>query len=68
LRWLATDAPAEQIFSAARKAGGHATLFRGGNSEPILCLDPGVLALHKKLKAALDPQGIFGPQRLHPDL
>jgi FAD/FMN-containing dehydrogenase len=30
-------------------------------------LDAGVLALHRKLKAALDPQGIFGPHRLHPD-
>jgi glycolate oxidase FAD binding subunit len=67
LRWLATDAPAEQVFSAARKAGGHATLFRGGNGEPIMRFEPGALALHKKLKAALDPQGIFGPQRLHPE-
>jgi hypothetical protein len=22
--------------------------------------------LHRKLKSALDPQGIFGPRRLHP--
>jgi FAD/FMN-containing dehydrogenase len=30
-------------------------------------LDPAVLGLHKRLKAALDPDGIFGPHRLHPD-
>jgi FAD/FMN-containing dehydrogenase len=26
-----------------------------------------VLELHKRLKAALDPDGIFGPHRLHPE-
>jgi glycolate oxidase FAD binding subunit len=67
LRWLATDAPAEQVFEAARRAGGHATLFRGGDGAPIMRLDPGVLALHRKLKAALDSHGIFGPTRLGPD-
>jgi glycolate oxidase FAD binding subunit len=67
LRWIATDAPAEQVFEAARKAGGHATLFRGAKGEPILRLEPAVLALHRKLKAALDPHGIFGPQRLAPE-
>jgi len=67
LRWLATDAPAEQVFEAARRAGGHATLFRGARDEPIMRLEPGVLALHRKLKAALDPQGIFGPRRLAPE-
>jgi glycolate oxidase FAD binding subunit len=68
LRWLATDAPAEQVRAAARAGGGHATLFRGGNPDsPVMQLDPGVLALHRKLKASLDPQGIFGPKRLHPD-
>jgi glycolate oxidase FAD binding subunit len=67
LRWVASDAPAEQIFDAARRAGGHATLFRGGKGEPIMRLAPGVLALHRKLKAALDPHGIFGPQRLGPE-
>jgi FAD/FMN-containing dehydrogenase len=30
-------------------------------------LDPAVLALHRKLKAALDPHGIFGPGRLAPE-
>jgi glycolate oxidase FAD binding subunit len=67
LRWLATDAPAEEVFEAARRAGGHAILFRGARDEPIMRLDPGVLALHRKLKAALDPQRIFGPRRLAPE-
>ena len=66
LRWLASDAPAEHIFDAARSAGGHATRFRGSvPGAPIMRLDPGVLALQRKLKAALDPHAIFGPHRLH---
>ena len=68
LRWLVTDASAEVLFAAARKAGGHATRFRGGAPRtPLVQLEPGMLALQRKLKAALDPQGIFGPHRLHPD-
>lgn len=67
LRWLATDAPALEVFEAARKAGGHATRFRAGNGTPVMRLDPAVLEVHKRLKAALDPLGIFGPQRLHAD-
>jgi glycolate oxidase FAD binding subunit len=68
LRWLATDAASEQVHAAAHAAGGHATRFRGhGSAAPLMQLDPGVLALHRKLKAALDPQGIFGPRRLHPE-
>jgi glycolate oxidase FAD binding subunit len=68
LRWVASDAPAEQVLEAARRAGGHATLFRGARNEPIMRLDLGVLALHRRLKAALDPHEIFGPQRLAPEL
>jgi glycolate oxidase FAD binding subunit len=67
LRWVATDTPAQQVFEAARKAGGHATRFRASNGTPVMRLDPAVLELHKRLKAALDPDGIFGPHRLHPD-
>ena len=67
LRWLATDAPADEIFAAARSAGGHATRFRGVGGVPIMRLDAGTIALHKRIKAALDPAGIFGPHRLHPD-
>ena len=67
LRWVATDAPAQQMFDAARRAGGHATRFRGRSGTPVMHLDPALLSLHKRLKLALDPHGIFGTQRLHPD-
>ena len=67
LRWVATDAPAQQVFEAARRAGGHATRFRGNQGTPVMHFDPPLLAVHKRLKMALDPLGIFGPQRLHPE-
>ena len=68
LRWLAEDIDEQEVREAAKRAGGHATLFRGGDhSNGIFQLDSGVLALHRRVKAALDPQGIFGPGRLHPD-
>jgi glycolate oxidase FAD binding subunit len=68
LRWLAGECDGPQVLEAARRAGGHATLFRGGDrSAGIFQLDTGVLAIHKRLKAALDPLGIFGPGRLHPE-
>lgn len=67
LRWVTTDAPAQQIFDIARKAGGHATRFRAPNGTPLMVLDPTVLEVHRRLKAALDPNGLFGPHRLHPE-
>jgi len=67
LRWVATEAPADEVHQAARKAGGHATLFRGGEGSPIMRLEENVLALNRRIKAALDPDGIFGPHRLHPE-
>jgi glycolate oxidase FAD binding subunit len=68
LRWIAGALEPEQARAAARRAGGHATLFRGGQrGAGVFVLEPGVLEIHKRLKAALDLHGIFGPRRLHPD-
>ncbi len=66
LRWLVTTATAADVHAAAKRAGGYATRFRGGAPRtPLMQLDAGVLALNRKLKQALDPQGLFGPHRLH---
>src|SRR5690349_117452 len=65
LRWIATDASAEQVHAAARRAGGHATLFRGARDEPIMQLQPNVLTMNRRIKRALDPNATFGPHRLH---
>ena len=65
-RWLKSDASAEQIRAAAERAGGHATLFRGGDKAAGVFhpLAPAVLQVHRNLKAAFDPRGIFNPGRL----
>jgi glycolate oxidase FAD binding subunit len=65
LRWIATDDPAEEVHAAAAKAGGHATRFRGPSGQPLMQLSPGVMTINRRVKQALDPQGVFGPHRLH---
>ncbi len=68
LRWIAADLDPSRAFDLAHKAGGHATLFRGGNNRHgIQQFSSGLLAVHKKLKRAFDPHGILGPGRIHAD-
>ncbi len=69
-RWLKTDATAADIRRAAEAAGGHATLFRGGdrNAEVFHPLPQPLAALHRRLKQSFDPAGILNPGRLYPDL
>lgn len=69
-RWLRSEAPAETIRQLAAAAGGHATLFRGGDrkGEVFQPLPPAMVALHRQLKQAFDPQGLFNPGRLYSDL
>lgn len=70
LRWLFTDADAATVREAARKAGGHATLFRAARKEGAVFqpLPAPLLALHRRIKQAFDPQGIFNPGRLYAEL
>ncbi len=68
-RWLKSGEPAARIRTAAQAAGGHATLFRAdGDDAPFTELDRVKLRVHRRLKKALDPQGIFNPGRLYTDL
>jgi glycolate oxidase FAD binding subunit len=70
LRWLKSGADAKTIRDAAARAGGHATLFRGGDSSQGVFhpLPPALMTLHRNLKQAFDPSGILNPGRLYPDL
>ncbi len=70
LRWWRTDAEPAAIREAAARVGGHATLFRGGDRRSGVFAPPApaLLALHRRLKAELDPKGIFNPGRMYPDL
>jgi glycolate oxidase FAD binding subunit len=69
LRWWMTDAGAESVKKAARMAGGNATQFRGGDRSAGVfgALDPVLARLHRKVKAAFDPAGVFNPFRLYPE-
>ncbi len=69
LRWLASSVDARTLREAAARAGGHATLFRGRDKSVgvFTPLAPVALRLHRELKAAFDPAGIFNPGRLYPE-
>jgi glycolate oxidase FAD binding subunit len=64
-RWLKSGLPPTQIWRAAEHAGGHATLFRGGDraGEVFHPLAPALARLHKNLKHAFDPTGMLNPGR-----
>jgi FAD/FMN-containing dehydrogenase len=68
-RWWRSSAPAVQIRAAAEAAGGHATLVRAADKSPgaFSTLSAPVMSIHKRLKQAFDPCGIFNPGRMYPD-
>jgi len=70
LRWLKSDADATHIRNAARKADGHATLFRRGHSHAgaFHPLPEALMQLHKRVKQAMDPAGILNRGRMYSDL
>jgi glycolate oxidase FAD binding subunit len=70
LRWLKSDAAADEIRNRVTTASGHATLFRGGDrsGEVFQSLPPALMKVHKNLKKTLDPEGILNPQRMYPEL
>jgi glycolate oxidase FAD binding subunit len=72
-RWLRSELDADVLRHAVKAVGGHATLFRGGRAvdrargvfEPLA---PEVMAVHRRLKQAFDPSGVFSPGRLYAEL
>ena len=70
LRWLSVPAGADPapLRAWARAQGGHATLFRAADlSAGVFApLPEASAALHRKLKATVDPAGILNPGRLYP--
>jgi glycolate oxidase FAD binding subunit len=69
LRWIqGSGLQAKEVRAMAAANGGHATLFRGGERRQAFHPLPGpLLALHKRLKKAFDPAGVFNPGRLYPE-
>ncbi|MFZ6847037.1 glycolate oxidase subunit GlcE [Undibacterium sp. RuRC25W] len=68
-RWLFSDESPATIRTSAIAAGGHATLFRGGdkNMGVFTPLSAPLFNIHQRLKDAFDPAGIFNPGRLYKD-
>ena len=76
-RWICTTAAAATLREAAAGAGGHAVLFRtsrradsadSAGTETFAPLKPALMRIHRELKRAFDPDGIFNPGRLVPGL
>ena len=72
-RWLRGAVDAAHLREIAAKAGGHATLFRGGHMEQraggvFAPLSPALMEVHRRLKQSFDPYGVFNPGRLYPEL
>lgn len=70
LRWLRSTQGAAVIRDAARRAKGHATLFRAADRSTgcFTPLDAVLERMHRRLKAAFDPAGILNPGRLYAGL
>jgi len=67
LRWLSGDVDPLSVRSTAERAGGHATLFRGGDRGIGVFhpLKAPIAKIHKRLKEAFDPAGILNPNRMY---
>ncbi len=65
--WWASEQEADEVFSIAKKAGGSATLFKGGdqNGEVFQTLPSEIQKLHVGLKQAFDPHRILNPGKMY---
>ena len=64
-RWLYSHADANEIRQQAVDRGGHATLYLGGDRKMAFHPLPETLRnVHLRVKQALDPKGIFNPNRM----
>ena len=64
-RWVVPQERMD-LNDAAERAGGFATRFRGGG-EVFAKLPAPLLQVHRELKKAFDPAGLFNPGRLYAD-
>ena len=69
-RWYRGRLQAHAIREAAARAGGHATLFRGGERDAEIFHRPAppLMAVHRNLKQAFDPDGLLNPGRLFAEI
>jgi len=70
-RWLRGPVDGGSLRTLAARVGGHVTLYRAPvkpREGPFQPLSAAMLSVHKRLKTAFDPHGIFNRGRLYPDL
>ena len=72
LRWLrAPQGAAAQLRDAARKRGGHASIFqaaadaRAADVARFTPLEQPLLGIHQRLKREFDPAGVLNPGRMY---
>ncbi|XTI73096.1 glycolate oxidase subunit GlcE [Acidithiobacillus sp. AC3] len=69
IRWLHSDAGAEEIRAQAVSRNGHAIQYRAAQSpQPFPPLSDLLRTLHGRVKSAMDPRHILNPGRLYADL
>ncbi|MGA9367248.1 MAG: glycolate oxidase subunit GlcE, partial [Steroidobacteraceae bacterium] len=71
LRWRPGPQDGGALRTLAARYGGHVTLYRAPvkpREGPFQPLPAAMLSVHKRLKTAFDPHGIFNRGRLYPDL
>lgn len=69
-RWLKVEAgsiDAATIRKTVEHVDGHATLYKGGDKNVGVFhpLAPAVAKIHRNLKSAFDPSGVFNPGRMY---
>jgi glycolate oxidase FAD binding subunit len=68
-RWLVSEEQPGRIRERLAALQGHASIFRHGGAEPVFHpLSTALHKLHRNLKFALDPHGVFNPGRMYPEL
>jgi len=69
-RWICSPLPAAQLREVAAAAKGHAVLFRGADKSAgvFAPLAPPLAKIHREMKAAFDPDGVFNRGRLYPEI
>jgi glycolate oxidase FAD binding subunit len=68
--WIASERPANEIFTMAEEVGGSALLFRGGDRKGDIFqpLPEALFKLQKKLKCAFDPHRILNAEKMYVNL
>ncbi|MCH7342509.1 glycolate oxidase subunit GlcE [Pelomonas sp. CA6] len=69
-RWVVTPMAPEALRGAVAAVGGHVTLFAAQDKSPgaFTPLSAPLARIHRELKTRFDPQGVFNPGRLYPEL